>query len=263
MELIIQSDADAYLQILEASERAGVSIYERYRGCRPRESVCGSIPGIALSFTRFPRIPRSEWKDRIIAGKGTWLSDVRKGKLEPHDQGRSSLCWMHGSVRAMEVLRVYQGQTPILLSAECAATQVTGGRNRGGMPDEALQHLRTIGTCDQSMWPKLSLSSRNADPGWIKDQKNHVTLDWVDVANFDDQMTCAFHRVPVAIGLRWWRHLVCQLDPVIMPDGSFGIGIDNSWGPEWGENGYGTLSEKYGEADLGAFAPISETFSET
>jgi hypothetical protein len=258
---IIDSQHKALQETLEAARRVRDTGNKYYKGCLPREVLFGCLKGVPPSSFIIPRIPRDQWKRLIVEGKGTWLGDLSRDKLKPHDQGSTLLCWMHGSVRGLELLRVWQNQPPILLSAECAASQVTGGKNRGGMPEEAIEQLRTIGTCDQSLWPLNQLSQSRALPGWKEDQRNHVLLKYVDVENWDDQITLALHRIPVPIGLRWWNHLVCQTSPVILPNGEVGIEIDNSWGTSWGDNGRGQLNEKYGTADLGAFAPISETFS--
>jgi len=261
MSLIIYDEVTAKQQVYESNLRLGRDTSSSGYGCQERLSDFGCVPGVRKSTSRVQRVPRSEWERLIDEGKGNWLSDIRGRKIKPHNQGRTPLCWMHGSVRAMEVLRLYEGQLPKLLSAECAAKQITGGRMRGGMPEEALQHLRMVGTCEQNLWPLNSFDVNLADPSWKEDQHRHRILEWLDVENFDDQMTLALNRIPVAIGLRWWGHLVCQLDPVYLGSGVFGIGIDNSWDTTWGDWGYGILTEKYGTADLGAFAPISETFS--
>jgi hypothetical protein len=166
---------------------------------------------------------------------------------------------------------VYQLQKPEILSAESVAVPVTGGRNRGGSPDEALERLMSHGCCKQSYWPPNDLNISHAKIGWEQNALNHVILRWADLENFDDQATLALHRIPVAIGLGWWGHLVCQLDVVYLddipaldaidrPSGQFGVGFDNSWGADYGENGYAYLDERHATADLGAFAPISATF---
>ena len=111
-----------------------------------------------------------------------------------------------------------------------------------------------------SAWPENELSPRNADKDWQEQALNHVLLKWLNVKTFEQQITLAIHRVPIAIGLSWWGHLVCQLDPVQIGRNDFGIGIDNSWGADWGDNGYAILDEESATADLGAFAPLSETF---
>jgi len=257
--IITDANADDQIRLMRARLH-GHELYG-WQGCLPRRTKYGGIKEVPPSSFLFPRIPRTKWKQLIIEGQGTWIGDLTRSVLPPHDQGRTNYCWAHGSVRAIEALRVYEGQEPLVLSAESIAVPITGGRNRGGSPDEALSRLRSHGACNQFYWPLNDLNIRHAKDGWEENALNHAILKWADVENFDDQMTLALHHIPVAIGLGWWGHLVCQLDPVILPDGNFGLGCDNSWGPDYGENGYFVLDEKHGRADLGAFAPLSATFS--
>lgn len=260
MTHIILTDDHAKAAVDEANTRANVQAGKSYSGCLPRSTMYGACPGTVKSKDIFPRIPRSEWVRMIKEGKGTFLQDLAKGVLPVHDQNGKSLCWMHGSVRSLELVKIYENQKPELLSAECAAFMITGGRDRGGYPEEALEQLRTKGTCTESMWPRNQLTDRSAMEGWKLELPYNVILDWMEVENFDDQMTLALNRVPVPIGLGWWGHLVCQLGPELGPDDEPLIVFDNSWGEDWGDNGRGLLNERQGTADLGAFAPISATF---
>ena len=230
-------------------------------GCLPRQSKYGCLKHVPKATEIIKPIPRSEWAGLIADGKGTFLHDLTKDKLEPHNQGGTNYCWAHGSVRAAEVLRVFEGQDPVILSAESVAVPLTGGRNRGGYPDEALHQMRNYGACWQNFWPKNDRNERNAKTGWEQNALKHRLVRWIDVEGFDMQMTLALLRVPVPIGLGWWSHLVCQLDPIHFGGNEFGIGCDNSWASDYGENGYFILTERRGTADLGAFAPLSENFA--
>jgi hypothetical protein len=269
--LITNANADEQVRI----HRARLNGHELYgwQGCRPRIKPYGCIQGVQPASFLFPRIPRDKWRELITAGAGRSLGDLTKGVLPPHDQGRTNYCWAHGTVRAVEALRVYQLQKPELLSAESVAVPVTGGINRGGSPDEALDRIMSAGACEQSYWPLNDLNERHAKTGWLLNALDHVILRWADIENFDDQATLALHRIPAAIGLGWWMHLVCQLDLVYLDDipafdhivratGKFGLACDNSWGADYGDNGRFYLDEKHATADLGGFAPISATFDD-
>ena len=128
MSLLIRSDDDCLRAIRESNMRLGRSQDMKPLGCEPRFSKYGRAPGAIRSCVIYKRIPRNEWPRLIREGLGNWLSDIRGRRLKPHDQGSTPLCWAHGSVRAVEVLRLVEGQQPLLLSAEQLAYVATGGR---------------------------------------------------------------------------------------------------------------------------------------
>ena len=253
-------DRNAFQFVRERDFRRGPDATPRDPGCRERKSAYGAKPTLVRLRDVMNVIPRKDWREIITANKGVFLHDLCQGVLPPHDQGQTNYCWAHGTTRTLEVLNVWSGKRPQLFSAESVAVPLTHGENRGGTSDEALQQLCDKGACPAGMWPSNDLDASHADNGWQVVALRNRIMAWIDVNGFEEQITCAIRRLPVAIGLRWWGHLVCQVDPVILPDNTIGIGFHNSWGDGFGDHGYGLLTESRGTADLGAFAPLSATW---
>lgn len=218
-------------------------------------------------------IPRSEWHARIKAGapgtpgQGTFLSDLLKQQgIQAKDQNGLNFCWVYGSTRAVEVRRAVQGLPRLELSPESVGGPCTRWRNQGGYAGEAFDQLQDYGACETSyMDAPHSLHPLRWKAGWQDNAAQHEAIDWYNIeTSFDEVITCLLERIPVAAGLDWWGHLVCFLDPVILPDGSVGVLFQNSWGADWptpGANGLACLTESKATPD-GAAAPIVVTASE-
>ena len=152
------------------------------------------------------------------------------------------------------------------LSPESVGGPCTGWRNEGGYASEAFDQLQNAGACESSyLDAPHSLRVNRWRPGWQQNAKLHEAVKWYEIdASFDDVITCLLNRIPVAAGLDWWGHLVCFLDPVLLPDASVGVLFQNSWGVDWpspGANGLAVLTESRATPD-GAAAPVIVTASE-
>ena len=216
--------------------------------------------GIQIAQT----IPRSEWHDRIKAGQGTFLSDLLKQKgFHAKDQNGLNYCWAYGSTRAVEAARCKEGLPFVDLAPESVGGPPSNWRNTGGYASEAFDQLQNAGACESSFLDAPhSLKHNNWKAGWQDNAKQHQAVVWQEIGtDFDQVITCLLSRRPVAAGLDWWEHLVCFLDPVILPDGSVGVLFQNSWGDDWptaGAMGYATLTEKKATPD-GAASPVLVT----
>lgn len=207
-------------------------------------------------------IPRDQWPSLIKQGQGTFLSDlIKKAKIPSKDQDGLNYCWAFASTSTAEVCFAVQGQAYEELSAESVGGPVVNWRNVGGYGTDALDQLTSTGACAASfMDAPNSLRPSRWKSGWEADCANHkITNSWASVDTFDEVITALLLRMPVSIGLDWWRHQVLLTDPHIFDTGKFGVVMRNSWGENWpsaGAGGWSILTESKSQPS-GSFAAIS------
>ena len=218
-------------------------------------------------------IPRSEWKDRIIAGQGNFLSDlVKQAGMPVKDQDGLGYCWVYGSTTCVQVARIKAGLPHVELSPESVGGPCTGWRNQGGYASEAFQQLETYGACESSfMNAPNSLNWRGWQAGWQANALKHRVQRWYDIGNefpiYDEVISLLLKGMPVAAGLDWWGHLIIFMDAIILPDNTVGVLARNSWGTSWPgiqgltSDGWFCLDEDSATPD-GAASPIVVTLDQ-
>lgn len=223
---------------------------------------------LKLKFTdQYPVIPRDQWPHLVKDGQGTFLSDLIKAvKIPAKDQDGLGYCWVYASTELVEVERAVQNQGYVSLSPESVGGPLTGWRNQGGDGIDALNQLTSAGCCANSFMDKAnSLSSSRWKTGWQQDASSHtIVVSWASVDNFDEVFSALLYRMPVSIGLNWWGHQVMLTDPVILPNGGYGVVFRNSWGEDWpsqGASGWSTLTESKSQPS-GSFACVGVNTAE-
>lgn len=264
------------------------------RGLFPRdfaEKPQGRAWRGATAFPKEKLVPRSEWDERIaeMEAKKTRLSDVvLDSGLPCKDQKSTNYCWINATTHCAEVNLVRANQLgpdgkPVELSSASVGCKVKGFRNNGGYGWEGLEYAIEHGWVPMSMWPNAAISrSYDTTAAW-EAAKAYLVLEWWDgeSRNFDEQMSCGFHRIPTSDGHSWWSHQVTGYDPVIVSNSvrdeqrrfierlalrtvmdkverdrrlevagsKYGRRKRNSWGMSYGDKGFFILTESKANAD--------------
>lgn len=208
-------------------------------------------------FSAFPLplIPRSEWANRIEERERTKsrLVDLcdRIG-LGVENQELTNYCWINNVIHVLRIIRAIQGQKDVKLSPASCGAIITKYANRRGRPagvgnwsSNGMQFVVETGACPVDLWPANAIDPDYDTPESRAARANFRVSEWWDLKprNFDEFASCLLSGFPVAIGLNWWGHAVTAMDLVKLSGREqYGVIIDNSWGPTWGDRGRSVLS---------------------
>ena len=259
-QMITIHDDNSHLFSDEQAEHGGV---RRVFGAKMVPGRFRATP-TTLGDVGIGLFPESEWPDRIAekAKAGSWLKDLTYG-LPALNQRSVGQCWLFGNCGAMRALSVKSGGVLRLPSVQCLAYSLRGSYRRwgngGGDPADSAQALVDVGACRDELWPSDPSVGQSAKywTNAAQDDRLNLRCDRMVELGRDEDIwlelgTCLLKGVPVGVCFDWWGHHVwaAWLEFVSR---EVQLGIDNSWGPEWSDNGYGLLAGKRKRPD-GAWA---------
>lgn len=221
------------------SHNAGLDLSQRFA------DVNGfAYNGVAEPFNPAMEIPESEWQARIqerVELKNAIPDFCDRAGLPSKDQSNTNYCWINAPVYTIEVTRLLQNQSMVILSPASAGAPIKNFRNVGGWGKEGLEHLAEHGAVPQNLWPANAIDRKYYTPENIEIAKDYRVLEWIEAQprNKKQLVSLLLRNIPVAVGYNWWRHEVTAVD-VQWKDGEVVLVIRNSWG-NWGDRGYGIL----------------------
>lgn len=230
------------------ADAEGTRSLRGYQGRNYERYPFGSMPWGTMPFRT---IPRDEWKDRIAEGhaKKTFPIYHQLYRQVPILNQRSlPYCWMYAVTGAVQSVRACAGLPTVYLSATSAGGPGKNYRAEGGWTGEAIGYAKEYGIASIKTWPEAVLDRRYFEPS--RDEAALFNVgQWFELRpkRFEEIMTCLLYGFPVCVGLLWWGHAVFYSAPVW--DTGPGVITDNSWGPDWENEGRTVLMESKANAD--------------
>ena len=237
LRIIDDSNAHIYARDADPGRLRG------YQGRDYEKFPFGAMPWRNMPV---PKIPRSQWQDRITEGNRLklWSLHHSQARRVPIlNQARTNYCWMNGVVTAIMEARAAAGMQTVPLSAASAAAPGKNYQNVGGWGGEAIEYIRRYGLVPQEFWPNDAIDRRYFEP--TRQHAVYGVGQWWELPpnDFDAMMTCLILGFRVPIGLTWWGHLVCASAPVVIARNVYGAIITNSWDKDWENGGRAVLEE--------------------
>lgn len=203
---------------------------------KPRCLGVSSVP----IMTEQEIVERAEELER----KKARLSDFARANGIPClDQNGTNYCWINAPTHCVELKRVLQGHRFVKLSPASVGGPLTNFRNVGGWGTAGLKGIAEMGLVPVDKWPANAISrSHNTDAN-RQLALNFRAEEWDELKT--SVLAVATQLVllnPVAVGFNWWGHEVTYYDVVVTNGRISGLRIRNSWGMEWGDDGFSVLT---------------------
>jgi len=240
---------------------ATVSGKQRFLSAKPRDlkkHPYGAAPGtVSLADAGVRVIPRSEWKPRLDAlnRANAGIRALTLDKHPCHDQASTNYCWANGPTGCGDTIIYTTGRGNYLLSAASVACPITGFSNEGGWPADAVAYMAKKGAVRDSLWPNATISRSYWNDAKVQaDYPNHLVSQTIadlgaqDI--FEETVTCVLLGCPVATSHNWWGHAVMATG-LDYSDGVWYLEERNSWGMDYGTQGFFKLREGNGRNQAG------------
>ena len=188
---------------------------------------------------RFGLLPRDEWQP-VSMSRHVWhiFSQL------------STMCTSNAGSEAMMVERAFRGREEIVVSPEWLH-RMRSEWGQGASLDEVLRVLISHGTVSRENFFKADDWKEWVEqPEPTPEAHRFKLLEAIDLgADFDAVATAIRLRKPCVIGVRWpgtrgGGHAVCVTELAEYARGKWSLRGPNSWGADWNENGFFSLTEK-------------------
>ena len=254
--------------IIKSADEVNVQVPENLStGLKKRDTSKFPLYGFAKPVD-MPIIPRSEWTERIkeIEQSKSRLSDLSYSKgILCKSQEKTNYCWANSIVYCVELVRMSMGLGVKYLSPASVAAPIKNYKNHAGFASEALKYIIDNGVFTEDAWPANAIDQKYFDKEKNRElAREYAVTEWDDIApkNFEQVMTCLLLRIPVAVGYYWWMHQVCAVDPISLGANVYGIRIRNSWGMDYGKDGYAIIRENLAAPDDAVAPRVTKSYME-
>ena len=224
-----------------------------------------------------PDVPAVE--DLIFAASGVETPDsvdLRPGfKNKIEDQLQTSSCTANACVSNLEYLIAqlhkndpdfrYPELSRLFAYWEARKADGLNTIDRGSSIRSCVDRLRTVGICEEALFPFDSQNILSPPPSYCYDEANHhKVLKAERLTTLDDMLECLAKGFPFVFGFQTYSGSMAAARAtgvMPMPSGTrsgghavLAVGYDkatqrfiirNSWGPWWGTNGYFTIPFEY------------------
>ena len=199
--------------------------------------------------------------------------DLRMNCSAIEDQGRLGSCTANALVGALEFLEIKDHLPAVDLSRlfiyyNERLIEHTVASDSGAMLRDGIKTLAKQGVCAESLWPYLiSRFAQKPSPSCYREAQDHQITSYQRILNLDEMLACLADGFPFVFGFTVYESFesqqVTQTGDVPMPatgervlggHAVLAVGYTqsdrrfiarNSWGTEWGKQGYFTMPYDY------------------